>query len=479
MSFNTWIFLFVFLPLSLIGYFVLAKLNNKRIAIYYLIGANMFFYGYANIRYLYYFLGCIIVNYLIIKKIIRFKSKKWSILGIALNLCALAILKYTNFFLSTLNMAFKANFNLVKLFLPLGISFFTFQFIALIYDSWKGRITEIDFTQYLLFASFFPKITQGPIMLYQDFSEQYKKNEIYTFQIDNFAKGVYALAIGMSKKILIADVLGKLVDSGFGGELYSYNSGMLIILALCYTLQIYFDFSGYSDMAIGIALMFNVKLPQNFNSPYKAKSINSFWERWHMSLTRFFTKYLYIPLGGNRCGEKRTYFNVFIVFFLSGLWHGANYTFLVWGIMHGIFSIVERRFKITEKMYDVVSWIYTFGFINISWIFFRANTLGDALFVVKGILKCDFRGIDNNVLSTLILPEIEILFDVLNIEQYLYIFPFVFLIVLIIIILDGKNTNEKLMQFKPTGLKALTTIILLSWSVLSFGNTVSFLYEMF
>lgn len=136
---------------------------------------------------------------------------------------------------------------------------------------------------------------------------------------------------------------------------------MLIILALCYTLQIYFDFSGYSDMAIGIALMFNVKLPQNFNSPYKAKSINSFWERWHMSLTRFFTKYLYIPLGGNRCGEKRTYFNVFIVFFLSGLWHGANYTFLVWGIMHGIFSIVERRFKITEKMYDVVSWIYTFA----------------------------------------------------------------------------------------------------------------------
>lgn len=220
MSFNTWIFLFVFLPLSLIGYFVLAKLNNKRIAIYYLIGANMFFYGYANIRYLYYFLGCIIVNYLIIKKIIRFKSKKWSILGIALNLCALAILKYTNFFLSTLNMAFKANFNLVKLFLPLGISFFTFQFIALIYDSWKGRITEIDFTQYLLFASFFPKITQGPIMLYQDFSEQYKKNEIYTFQIDNFAKGVYALAIGMSKKILIADVLGKLVDSGFGGGNY-------------------------------------------------------------------------------------------------------------------------------------------------------------------------------------------------------------------------------------------------------------------
>lgn len=225
--------------------------------------------------------------------------------------------------------------------------------------------------------------------------------------------------------------------------------------------------------------MFNIELPQNFNSPYKATSVNMFWKRWHMSLTNFFTRYLYIPLGGNRKGEIRTYLNVLIIFTASGLWHGANYTFIVWGILHGIASVIERKWKFPEQLHVVLKWGYTFLSVNIAWLFFRSSTISQALQIIKGIIRCNFTGMDANALSVMILPEIRILFEILNIENLLRFCPLLFIAALLIGVLKEKNTDEKMAVFRPTYKKAIVVAVLLSWSILSFGSKTTFIYQMF
>lgn len=479
MQFNSWLFLFLFLPIVLLGYFLLNKYTSKRVATYFLILGNLFFYGYSSINATVYFIFCIFCNYIIAKKLLLHKNKFLFVTGLIFNLGALGILKYFNFFITSLNSIFQTDFNLVTLFLPMGLSFFTFQFIALLYDCYKGKIEHLSFTKYVLFSSFFPKIVQGPIMLYQTFDVQYNLETKEKFNSQNFSKGLYALSIGFGKKILIADVLALFVNPGFTDKYTSYNSTMLILLMLSYTLQIYFDFSAYTDMARGISFMFNIELPQNFNSPYKATSINAFWKRWHMSLTNFFTRYLYIPLGGNRKGEFLTYVNVLIVFTLSGLWHGANYTFIIWGLLHGIASVIERKWNFTKHLHVVLQWAYTFLFTNIAWLFFRSTTISQALQILRGIARCDFSGIDNTALSVMILPEIQILFDIFNLEAFLRLCPLIFIFVLLLLVLQGKNTDEQLTDFKPTNFKVCFVIILMSWSILSFGTKMTFIYEMF
>lgn len=479
MQFNSWTFLFLFLPLILTGYYILNNYTSKRIAAYFLILGNFFFYAYSNLNAVVYFIFCILFNYILSKKLIQHKKKSLFFIGLLFNLGSLGLLKYLNFFITTLNSVFQKDFNLVTLFLPMGLSFFTFQFIALLYDCYKGKIEQLSFTKYVLFSSYFPKIVQGPIMLYQDFDAQYQLDTPDRFHCENFAKGLYALALGFGKKILIADVLALFVNPGFSTGYSSYNSTMLILLTLLYTLQIYFDFSAYTDMAKGISFMFNIELPQNFHSPYKATSINSFWKRWHMSLTGFFTRYLYIPLGGNRKGEFRTYLNVLIIFTLSGLWHGANNTFIIWGLLHGIASVIERKWKFPQRLHVVLQWAYTFVFTNLAWLFFRSSTITQALQIIKGIARCDFSGIENTALSVMILPEINRLFDYLNLGTYLRFLPLLFIFVLLLIVLQGKNTDEQLAKFKPTYFKLVLVILLMTWSILSFGAKTTFIYEMF
>ena len=345
MQFNSWIFLFLFLPVVLTGYFFANKFLSKKIAAYYLIMGNLTFYSYLNLNAGLYFLFIILINYFFFFFLIQNNKKMFLILGLVFNLGMLGVLKYYNFFISSINDLFQTDFHLITFFLPMGMSFFTFQFIALLYDCYKGNITSISFTKYTLFSTLFTKVIQGPIMLYQDFDKQYDLDTRDKFNSENFAKGLYMLTLGFGKKILIADVLAQFTNPGFSQNYQSYNSTMLILLMLLYTFQIYFDFSAYTDMARGISFMLNIELPRNFDSPYKAVSVNSFWKRWHMSLTNFFTRYLYIPLGGNRKGEYFTYLNVIIVYLLSGLWHGANYTFILWGLFHGIAS-----FPIDKKL---------------------------------------------------------------------------------------------------------------------------------
>lgn len=479
MQFNSWIFLCLFLPVVLIIYFGLNKYKLSKLATIFLVVSNLFFYAYANVAYALYFVLCIAINYVISRMLIYEKKKLILIIGIILNLGSLAVLKYCNFFITTLNSVLKTDYNLVELFVPLGISFFTFQFIALIYDCYKGEISELPFLKYMAYATFFPKIIQGPIMLYQDFDEQYNIECENRFLAENFAKGFYALTVGFGKKILIADVLGGFVNPAFAAEYASYNSTMSFLVMLAYTLQIYFDFSAYTDMARGIGLMFNIDLPRNFDSPYKALSVDSFWKRWHMSLTGFFTKYLYFPLGGSRKGELRTYINILIVFALSGLWHGANYTFIIWGLLHGIAKVVERKWNLHAKLHVVLQWGYTFLFTNVAWLFFRAGTLRQALQIIKNILRCDFSGVNSTSLSTLILPEVNTLLEMIGIDSLSRIYPLLFIVIALLIVLQGKNTDEIIKDFKPTFGKVVFTVVIMSWCILSFGTKITFIYEMF
>lgn len=479
MQFNSGLFLFIFLPVTILAYFLLNRYTTPKLAAYALIIASFVFYGYAGVSYLIYFVCCILINYIAARLLIKYRKKSLLLLGLLLNLGSLGFLKYYNFFVGSVNSALKSDFNLINVFMPLGLSFFTFQFVALIYDCYKGNIVKLPFIKYLLFASFFPKITQGPIMLYQSFDEQYSIDTPNNFQAENFSKGLYAFTLGMSKKILVADILGSFVNSSFSGQYAQYNSTMLLLMVLAYTLQIYFDFSGYSDMARGLGLMFNLELPVNFNSPYKALSVNDFWKRWHMSLTGFFTKYLYIPLGGSRKGELKTYRNVLLVFIFSGLWHGANYTFIVWGALHGIISVIERKLNFTKKLSTVLQWVYTFVFVNISWLFFRANSLTQAWEILRGIVKCDFSGVNYASFTEMIPAEFDLLFSVLNIEKLLPCIPLLFILLLVIAVLQLKNTEEKLETFRPTFGKALFIIVFMSWCILSFGSKTTFIYEMF
>lgn len=479
MQFNSWIFLFVFLPIVLFVYFNLNKYVSTKIATCFLNISSLFFYAYASWAYAIYFIVCIVANYMVAKVLIKSRKKIVLIFGLLFNLGTLGWLKYCNFLISTLNSVFKTDYNLVELFVPLGISFFTFQFIALIYDCYKGTVTKLSFLEYITFATFFSKIIQGPIMCYQDFQEQYNLQRPNCFNIDNFAKGFYALTVGFGKKILIADVLAEFVNPGFASEYVTYNSTMSILLMLAYTLQIYFDFSAYTDMARGIGFMFNIELPRNFDSPYKALSIDSFWKRWHMSLTGFFTKYLYFPLGGSRKGEMRTYVNILIVFALSGLWHGANYTFIIWGLLHGIAKVVERKWNLLSKAHVTLQWGYTFLFTNVAWLFFRSGTLSQALTILKNILRCDFSGVDALCLSRLILPEVGVVLDMIGFSFLPRIFPLIFLVVAFLVVLQAKNTDEVIKDFKPTFGKVMFTIGIMSWCILSFGTKITFIYEMF
>lgn len=479
MQFNSWIFLFLFLPMVLFMYFGLNKYKLSKIATVFLVISNLIFYVYANVAYALYFVLCIVVNYVIGKILINIKKKLILIIGIILNLGSLAVLKYCNFFISMLNLALKTDYNLVELFVPLGISFFTFQFIAFIYDCYKGEISKLTFLKYVAYATFFPKIIQGPIMFYQDFDIQYDMESENRFCTENFARGLFAFTVGLGKKILIADVLGDFVNPAFATEYTNYNSTMSFLLMLTYTLQIYFDFSAYTDMARGIGFMFNINLPRNFDSPYKALSADSFWKRWHMSLTGFFTRYLYFPLGGSRKGKVRTYINIVIVFTLSGLWHGANYTFIIWGLLHGIVKVVERKWNLHSKLHVALQWGYTFLFTNVAWLFFRAGTLQQALQIIKNILRCDFSGVNNTSLSTLILPEVNVLLEKIGVDALFRIYPILFVVMALFIVLQGKNTDEIIENFKPTFGKVIFTVVILSWCILSFGTKITFIYEMF
>ncbi len=400
MQFNSYFFVLFFLPLTLLGYYFLGRIGKEKLSKVYLLLMSLWFYGYFNLSYLGIICGSIVVNFLFSRVMERRKDagtdpKPFLILGICFNVAVIFYFKYFDFFISNINTVFGSDFAMRNILLPLGISFFTFQQISFMVDSYKGETKGYSFLDYALFVAFFPQLVAGPIVLHSELIPQFRDSSRHRVNFDNLSRGIILFTRGLGKKILIADTFGRAVDWGFswaaiassGQDALSFYE--VIIVMLSYTFQIYFDFSGYSDMAIGLGAMFNLEIPVNFNSPYKALSISDFWKRWHMTLTRFLTRYIYIPLGGNRKGKVRTYINVMTVFLVSGIWHGANWTFAIWGGVNGLILIVEKLLHIKKEKHSraerIIGWLYTWIFINLAWVFFRAQTLDDALHILKRI----------------------------------------------------------------------------------------------
>jgi D-alanyl-lipoteichoic acid acyltransferase DltB (MBOAT superfamily) len=373
MLFNSFEFLLGFLPVTIfVFYFFGPKLKSPFTGIW-LLGCSLFFYGWWNPAYLALILFSIGFNYFISKRIYPGK-KKTLVFGITVNLLGIVFFKYTDFLIYNLNFIPDLSLGYLNLVLPLGISFYTFQQIAYLVDSYKGTPKEKSLFSYGLFVSFFPQLIAGPIVHHSEMMGQFRKPNLTKLNYDNLSRGLFIFMMGLAKKIVIADSFALIANKGYA-NINSLGSAEAWASSLAYSLQLYFDFSGYSAMAIGLGLLFNIRLPQNFNSPYKSLSIKEFWRNWHMTLSRFLRDYVYIPLGGNKNGNLRTSINLIITFLLGGIWHGAGWTFVFWGFLHGIALVIHREWtKLGLKLPKVLALLLTFMFVNITWVFFRAES---------------------------------------------------------------------------------------------------------
>lgn len=478
-------FIIFFLPVFLFFWFLLNKKHLYMYANILLLVSSCIFYGWVNVRYVYILFGSICMNYLI-SWIMRKVNKKKSLLiiGLIINIALLGFLKYANFFIQSTNAIFMQNIPLIHLLLPLGISFFTFEQIAFLVDTYKDKemIYRYSFLEYAIYITYFPIIASGPITIHHQFIPQLRDPGKRAFQWDEFRKGIMFFALGISQKVLLADPLGKLANYGFSGESTSASVAMLSILA--YSLQLYFDFAGYSDMATGIAKLMNFDLPQNFSSPYRALGIGEFWKRWHMSLTNFLTRYIYIPLGGNRKGKLRQKLNVMIVFLISGLWHGANWTFVVWGALHGAASIADKGISSKiKKIPRLLRWICTFAAVNIFWVFFRAESLSSAMRMLGSIFSGDFSLPDAffGSIQPMILSTLKMF--VPGISPYMGVITICYGVILLIFALYAavlmKNSFERVNANKFSSLQAITLSVLMFFALISLTQVGSFIYEGF
>lgn len=395
MLFNSFEFAFGFLPVVLGAYLALGYQKKYIWACAWLALASVFFYGYWAPEYVFLMLASIAINYSIgnwMQRSMATGNDSSALialrLGVAANLGALGYFKYAGFFVSNIEAAFGLGLPEVNVLLPIGISFFTFTQIAYLVDTYQHKVKETNPVHYLLFVTYFPHLIAGPILHHAEMMPQFRENVTFRFQVDNLLSGLVVFLIGLFKKVVLADGIQIFVGPVFDAPL----AQPLTIIeawggALAYTLQLYFDFSGYSDMAIGLSRMFNIELPLNFNSPYKAKNISEFWRRWHMTLSRFLREYLYIPLGGNRQGSLRRYSNLFVTMLLGGLWHGAGWPFIIWGGLHGFYLACNHAWQVISARIPVAfpeplkvagSVFITFFFVVIAWVFFRAKDFDSA-----------------------------------------------------------------------------------------------------
>lgn len=483
MVFNSYIFILMFLPLVVGGYYLLQRVKINHIDKFFLIIVSLLFVLYSDVQSVVFLLLSSCVNYMlgmIIFKKYRNKrrGKIVSAIGIVFNIALLVYFKYTYFFIENLNKYVKLEFHIEEILLPLGISFFTFQQISYLVDIYRGKITDLCFRDYLLYIVYFPKFVQGPIVKYTDFMSSINKEK--AIPLDNIAYGLWLFAQGLAKKVLLADVFAKAVSWGISISIDHMTALDAVIVVLSFTFQIYFDFSGYSNMAIGVSKMLNINLPDNFDSPYQAKSIIEFWKKWHITLTDFFREYLYFPLGGNRKGKVRGYVNVMIIFITSGFWHGSNWTYIIWGGLHGIAYCFNKMFyRQWEKMGELFRWLITFIFINVTWVFFRALSVSQACDILIKIVRMEELSISESLLQCFSLSEINFLSNRYEefaafIGQFHGFEMFIFLWIAIVIVLNIKD--KCVLIFKPTIVKCVGTVIFLTWSIISLSTVVEFIY---
>lgn len=384
MLFNSYQFILLFFPLVFTVFFCLIKFDRIDLAKFWLLLASLFFYAFWDTKFLPLLMISILFNFLLGKIIFSSFSQRKIILimGIVVNLLILMYYKYLGFFQSLFSNNAQKN-----MMIPLGISFFTFTQIAYLIDIYKKKTTSSNLISYCLFVTIFPHQIAGPILHHNEMIKQFDDKKTYLFSILNCSQGLFLFSLGLFKKVLIADSLLPIVSSVFNISLTSFSLIQAWVGAIAYSLQLYFDFSGYSDMAVGLGLFFNVKLPINFNSPYQANSIIDFWRRWHITLSIFLKDYLYIPLGGNKNNIILKYRNLFLTMLLGGLWHGAGWTFILWGILHGIFLIINhlvRDLKIFIN--NTFSRIITLVCIVLSWVVFRSESLEQSYNILKSML---------------------------------------------------------------------------------------------
>lgn len=429
MLFSSWVFIAAFLPVTWAVYAFLQPRLGREMALLWVTAASLFFYGWFRAVYVLIILISLTLNFMIGTRLALRREKSLLALGVAGNIAALAYFKYAGLFFETLNM-FGGHFDVPKILLPLGISFFTFQQITYLVDAWRGDAKELTFRYYTLFVIFFPHMIAGPIVHHKEIIPQFIKKPEKNHQNELITMGLTVFIIGLFKKVAIADVMGEIADPVFtaaGLGHITFFEAWLGVLA--YTLQIYFDFSGYSDMAVGLAALFGVRMPVNFLSPYKAADIIDFWRRWHITLSRLLREYLYIPLGGNRCGVVRQYFNLMITMLLGGLWHGANWTFVVWGGLHGTYLTLNHLWRTFSpvRLPRIAAMLLTFIAVMIAWVFFRAENFSVALNVLQGmsgkygVAVGDTDGLTAHVLASLGFHMQEVTGRLLRINEREYV----------------------------------------------------------
>lgn len=393
MIFSSPEYILFLLPIAFFVYFWALKRRMVLAAKVWLVLVSLIFYGWRQPIFVLLLLGSILVNFglgtVLAPNAPIGKSglsrRAVLIFGILANLGVLGYFKYADFFVANLNGLLAADFTLPNVILPIGISFFTFTQIAYLVDVYKGKAKEYDLTNYALFVSFFPQLIAGPILHHREMMSQFASRWTLAVRYRNIFAGLFIFSIGLFKKVMIADSFAVWADAGFSHtEGIDFISAWVTSLSFCF--QLYFDFSGYCDMAIGAGLLFNIRLPINFNSPYKALDIQDFWRRWHITLSRWLRDYVYIPLGGNRCSENRVHVNLLATFLLGGLWHGASWMFVIWGAAHGAALVVHRLWQQTGlRLPKALAWLLTFFFVTATWVLFRAESLADARNILRGM----------------------------------------------------------------------------------------------
>lgn len=402
MLFNSYFFIFCYWPIVFFVFFGLGR-RSPDWASAWLAVASVFFYSWWNWHFTFILLASIAFNFGTSRLMIRRRSvsdmlsvRRLLAFGVTVNLTTLAYYKYIGFVLKSLNSVMNGHLSWQAVILPIGISFFTFTQIAFLVDTAQGRASEVSLSHYVLFVSYFPHLIAGPIMHHSEMMPQFRDAKTYSPRVDAIAVGVTVFAVGLFKKVILADSVGAFADQAFS-PLHSASLSLVEAWtgALAYTFQIYFDFSGYTDMAIGISRLFNIRLPTNFESPYQSLSIIDFWRRWHMTLSRFLRDYLYVPLGGNRKGWFRRYANLLATMTLGGLWHGAGWTFVAWGVLHGVYLMVNHAWNLTIERFGIrrrggligslAAWSVTFLAVVVAWVLFRSPDFAIASNVFRGM----------------------------------------------------------------------------------------------
>jgi len=461
--FNSIEFIFVFLPVVFLGYFWLNKNEYIVAGKAWLALASLFFYGWWNPDYLIFIVVSILVNYWLGRQLSRKHGRRWHrfsisnqqllVLGLTFDLGLLGYFKYFNFLVGNLSKLVGFNVETSSIVLPLGISFFTFTQIAYLVDCYKEGTKEYNFINYALFVTFFPHLIAGPILHHKEMMPQFADRSNLARRYTNILSGLFLFSVGLFKKVVVADSFARWADAGFDQAtvLGFYEAWAT---SLSYTFQLYYDFSGYTDMAIGVALLFNIRLPINFDSPYKALTIQDFWRRWHMTLSRFLKNYLYIPLGGNKLGISRTYLNILVTFALGGLWHGASWMFVIWGVLHGAAMVLHRIWaKLGYRLPRVMAWLFTFNFINLAWVFFRATDLDSALAIVKGMLGLGHTHLADS--KPFVLPDALVLLSGYSVD---YVVATGILVALCCVV-AFRNSNQFIYFEKPEILLKRTPVI--------------------